>query len=213
MMVNEPTGIELKVCEDIARRQTKWTLLKPVSGGKHPKWLAKCECGKEKEVYIENIQRGKSISCGCHRKVVTSLRTTKHGQSGKTKVYRTWTHMKGRCLNPNDAAYHDYGGRGIKICERWLVFENFYADMGDPSAGQSIERKNVNGNYEPENCIWIDKKLQARNKRDNRFTAEMVMQIRDRLSKGEATSLIAKEFGCSTGHIRQIKRQEIWEGV
>ena len=209
----EVTGIEAIVCKEIARRQTKWTLLKQVSGGKHPKWLAKCDCGTEKEVYIENIRRGKSLSCGCHRTVVTAMRTTTHGRSGKTKEYKSWAHMKGRCLNPKDAAFKDYGGRGIKICERWLTFENFFADMGPCPVGYSIERIDVNGDYEPSNCKWLDRRHQARNTRATRFDVETIVEIRRRLKQGFAASALAQEYKTTSGHIRQIKNEIIWKGI
>jgi hypothetical protein len=73
--------------------------------------------------------------------------------------------MKSRCLNPNGVSYKDYGGRGIKVCERWLKFEHFFADMGVRPRGKSIDRKDVNGNYEPKNCRWATKHEQETNKR------------------------------------------------
>jgi hypothetical protein len=73
--------------------------------------------------------------------------------------------MKARCFNPNNQDYNDYGGRGITIHERWFGFENFYADMGDPPRGKSLDRINVNGDYEPRNCRWADEFEQACNKR------------------------------------------------
>lgn len=73
--------------------------------------------------------------------------------------------MKARCLNPKGKSYKDYGGRGITVCERWLTFENFLADMGVRPRGKTIDRKNVNGNYEPGNCRWATNHMQAVNKR------------------------------------------------
>ena len=193
--------------------KNRWTLLEQVSGGKHPKWLARCECGKEKIVYIENIKRGKSVSCGCYRVEHLKETRTTHGQTGKTNTYKSWSHMKGRCLNQTDAAFKDYGGRGIKLCDRWHSFDNFYEDMGDCPPGHSIERIDVNGNYEPSNCKWIPRKLQARNTRKTRFNESLIIEIRAQLNAGVAASMLAQKYGTGAGHIRQIKREEIWKGV
>lgn len=92
----------------------------------------------------------------------------KHGMK-RTIVYNTWSNMKGRCENPNDRAYSSYGGRGIKVCERWQSFENFFADMGHPPAGHSLERKDNDQGYNPDNCVWADRTTQNRNKRSNRL--------------------------------------------
>lgn len=91
-----------------------------------------------------------------------------HGLSSSPE-YVVWTGIKGRCYNPNASGYSDYGGRGIRMCERWLTsFSNFYADMGPkPSPDMSIERIDTNGNYEPGNCMWTDAHHQTRNRRNN----------------------------------------------
>jgi len=89
----------------------------------------------------------------------------RHGLSD-TPVHRSWMSMRQRCLNPNDAAYANYGGRGITICGHWDLFENFLADMGFPEQGQEIDRKENDGDYEPGNCRWASVVQQARNRRD-----------------------------------------------
>jgi len=89
----------------------------------------------------------------------------RHGMS-KHYLHNIWRKMKGRCFNPTDDAYSDYGGRGITVCERWLTFENFYADMGErPGPDYSLDRINNDGNYEPENCRWATREQQMQNKR------------------------------------------------
>ena len=209
----EVSGTERRVCEDIARRQQygRWTLICLMEKGKHEKWLAQCSCGKEKTVYLCNLKTGRSTSCGCHRKELSQTRNTTHGQTGKTRTYKCWSHMKGRCLNEKDHAYKDYGGRGIKVCERWMKFENFFQDMGHCPPEHSIERVNVNGDYEPSNCVWLHITLQARNTRANRFTQKDVDNIRFMLAEGESVKNIAKKYGASTGHIRQIRDNIIWK--
>lgn len=209
----QPTGTEARVCALIAQRQQygRWTLISQVAPGKHEKWLARCACGKEKVVLLGNLKRGKSTSCGCFRSEVSAERSTTHGQTGKTSTYRSWAHLKGRCLNETDAAFKDYGGRGIRVCERWLEFENFYQDTGDCPPKHSIERLDVNGNYEPSNCVWLHISLQMRNTRMTRFSEKDVADIRRRLSDGEMTKVIAAEYGVEAGHIRQIRGSHIWK--
>lgn len=91
-----------------------------------------------------------------------------HGKSN-TSVYRRWKAMRRRCLNPATDDYKNYGGRGIKICERWDKFENFYADMGDPPAGMTLERRDTNGDYCPDNCYWASWTDQMNNRRNSIF--------------------------------------------
>lgn len=83
----------------------------------------------------------------------------------KTRMYHVWNGMKARCLNPNHEAYENYGGRGIKICDRWLSFKNFYEDMGDPGSTYSLERNDTNGDYEPGNVSWATRREQSLNTR------------------------------------------------
>lgn len=196
---------------NLAARHGRWTLVAQVTGGKHPKWLAQCDCGKQKEVLLGNLLRGKSRSCGCLRGEESAKRLTTHGRAGSAGAYKSWSHMKGRCLNKKDAAFNDYGGRGIKICERWMQFEQFLEDMGECPLGHSIERVDVNGHYEPSNCVWLPKRLQNRNTRKTRFSDQLAEKIRLRLSAGETASSLGREYGVSAGHIRQIRRNEIWD--
>lgn len=128
-----------------------------------------CDCGAEKEMLISNVALGKSKSCGCLSIETTADRARTHGMTG-TPEYRTWNNMWNRCTNPITSRYERYGGRGITVCARWLSFENFLEDMGSrPSAKHSIERGDVNGNYEPGNCRWATKKEQSRNTSTNLF--------------------------------------------
>lgn len=123
-------------------------------------WLCKCECGKTAVVSGELLRRGQ-LSCGCAR----TGRIT-HGKS-KTRAYAVWNRMIQRCTNPKIEHYPEYGGRGITVCDQWRDFANFFADMGECPVGHSIERKNNDGNYEPENCCWLLTSKQPQNRRGN----------------------------------------------
>ena len=133
------------------------------SKGGHARWLCRCTCGNECIVQAVNLKNGQQ-TCGCGQGNV------KHGMS-RTSIYHTWQNMMSRCYNPNFEQFDDYGGRGIKVCERWHVFENFYADVSIlphfGEKGYSLDRIDVNGDYCPENVRWLDWKTQARNRRNN----------------------------------------------
>lgn len=134
------------------------------------KWLFKCRCGTEFEANGYYARSGKITSCPTCAGERSKIASVKHGMSG-TPEFSTWTDIQTRCYNPKTKSFSDYGGRGIRVCDHWLLsFENFLTDMGvRPSAGHSIERNDVNGNYEPNNCRWATMSEQARNKRNTRF--------------------------------------------
>lgn len=134
--------------------------------------LCRCECGTEKEILAQSLRSGVTLSCGClnrdseFRKSVNGKRT--HGMTG-SPTYRVWRNMHSRCENPKATGYESYGARGIAVCERWFSFENFLADMGERPSRKTIERDDVNGNYEPGNCRWATYAEQGVNRRDNRI--------------------------------------------
>lgn len=134
------------------------------SGQRLTRWLCKCECGNEVKVRTTSLNSGNTKSCGCWHKDVHF----KHGMI-KDVVYKAWCSMIERCSNPNNPRYRAYGGRGIEVCKEWLKFENFYADMGNRPSGCSLDRINVNGNYEASNCRWATYKQQNRNRRNNKL--------------------------------------------
>jgi hypothetical protein len=140
--------------------------------GRDTRWLCVCECGEEKIIRRALLLKGLTKSCGCLNKELTIKRNLKHGKATRklgNPEYRTWCKIKERCFNPKIKSYEDYGGRGITVCEAWVnSFETFLADMGPrPEGKYSIERKDFNGNYCPENCIWLPMSEQAGNKRSN----------------------------------------------
>lgn len=135
------------------------------------RWLCQCECGKQKIVVGKNLVAGRTRSCGCKQGGRSGLHGAvirTHGLTYKTPIYTTWLSMRQRCNNPKNQDYRNYGGRGIRICDEWNSFETFLRDM-EPTwkRGLTIERIDVNGNYEPGNCTWIPNSEQWRTRRSH----------------------------------------------
>lgn len=134
-------------------------------------WNCVCACGKAAIVSTKTLRNGRCRSCGCIRVEESRVRLTKHGQGmasrgERTRTYNSWMNAKMRCTNPNQTGFKYWGGRGIRICERWLnSFESFLEDMGPCGPGLSLDRIDVNGDYEPSNCRWATYVEQAHNKR------------------------------------------------
>lgn len=132
-------------------------------------WLCRCDCGETVETNRGALLQSAARSCGCLKRELTLTRTVTHGMSSKL-IYKRWTNMIQRCTNPKHPKYPNYGGRGIRVCKRWLEsFEAYYADMGDPPPGSSIDRKDNDGDYEPTNCYWAGDVDQANNRTSNRI--------------------------------------------
>ena len=136
-------------------------------------WKVKCKCGKCFNVRRDFVISGKSKGC-------ISCAQIKHGMES-TLTYMTWAQLKGRCLNINNHAYKDYGGRGITVSESWMKFENFFADMGKKPKNKSIGRIDNNQGYSKENCRWETNKQQANNKR----TTKIVIYNNESIALGD----------------------------
>lgn len=134
----------------------------------HLFFIVKCKCGNIKTMRKCTVVSGRTKSCGCLKRELVIKRSKTHGMRG-TPEYKSWSSMLSRCHNKNLQAYKDYGGRGIKVCERWMKFENFYEDMGPRPEGTSLDRVENNGNYEPSNTRWGTREEQANNTRTNRY--------------------------------------------
>lgn len=158
----------------VNQKYGKLTVIKEISA-KWSTWLCKCECGKEKQILQCHLRSGHTTSCGCVTIARAKLLNFKHGFVGNdnpTPEYSAWLSMKARCYNPNNNEYHNYGGRGIKVCDRWLnSFETFLKDLGSrPSNKHSLDRfPNKNGDYEVTNCRWATIEQQNNNLRTNKI--------------------------------------------
>lgn len=150
---------------------SRWTVLRcsrrASYAGHQTQWECRCECGTlNPAVGYSALMQGASRSCGCLRRDLAARPDSVRSQN--KREYGIWQGMKTRCYNEKHPSFRTYGARGITICSRWLKgFEFFIADMGSAPEGGSIERNDVNGDYEPGNCRWIPKPMQSRNRRSN----------------------------------------------
>lgn len=167
-----------------------------------------CECGANRLIHRSNLTSGKTTSCGCKKSEKIAKARTTHGMHG-TPTYSSWSSMLTRCNNKNSKAYKNYGARGIKVCERWSLFENFLQDMGEkPKKGMSIDRIDNQGNYEPGNCKWASAKEQCSNTRRTKLTKKLVYEIR----AGEKNKKdVMHETGCASSTYSMAKCGANWK--
>lgn len=150
----------------VGQRFTRLVVKERVGSSRY--WICVCDCGIAIHARKDGLLLNRTKSCGCLHREQARAKATKHGYE-KRPEYRIWQGMKTRCGNPKVQDYHRYGGRGIKVCERWLKFENFLEDMGDrPSPRHSIDRINNDLGYSPSNCRWALPDIQYRNKSTSR---------------------------------------------
>lgn len=149
-----------------------WTAVEAAELSGKPSWLCRCECGVERVVRQDRLRSGRSKSCGCLKVRLHRVLKTTHGMN-RSPTHYSWLNMISRCRVESFPDFHNYGGRGITVCDRWQApdgFVAFLADMGERPAGTTLDRFPDNdGNYEPGNCRWATKKEQSRNKRASKY--------------------------------------------
>ena len=182
-------------------------------------YKCRCDCSNICEKSSTDLVRIKRPSCGC---IGRCYQFITHNMS-RTPEYHSWFGMKQRCLNPNNKKYPIYGGRGIKVCQRWLDdFMNFYNDMGPkPGKNYSIDRIDNNGDYCPENCHWASPDEQMQNRSITKLTPEDVFKIREEFQNESNTGKpqkiikedLAEKFNCSPSMIRLIVKHLSWKNI
>ena len=189
-----------KLIDLAGRRFERLVVLSRTTHRGGARWRCRCDCGNEVVVRSTQLRLRGTRSCGCFTREVNADRHRTHGRYGTTE-HSIGKGMKARCASPSQENWEHYGGRGIKVCERWrLSFEAFLTDMGvRPSGDHSIERNDVNGDYGPDNCRWATRAEQAANRRNSRI----IEAFGERLTLSEW----GRRYGVSLSAItRRIKK-------
>lgn len=190
-------------------------LSRDTAKSKNSRWLCRCDCGVERSILRTGLMSGRTVSCGC--RMLETLRPNRtHGKS-HTSTWITWASMKSRCNNPNNNSYADYGGRGIKVCGRWSVFEHFLADMDERPDGKSIDRIDNDGDYEPSNCRWATNAEQQMNKRPPKYRPHRqrklvggtLQRAIDLFASGLSKRQIGKALKVSSQTVMRALRREL----
>lgn len=177
------------------------------------RWLCKCDCGGTALAQAHFLKNEQKACKECSRRA-----RTLHGHAktpNMTPTYRSWQAMLARCYKKHDGDYPNYGGRGIRVCDRWRHdFAAFLADMGERPPGTTIDRyPDNNGNYEPSNCRWATPKMQIQNRRVTKLEAHEPAQIRWLVSEGYSKSSVARFFGIAVSGVCKIINGDHWAGV
>ena len=182
------------------------------SAAQKTRWVCLCDCGNHTTVVGSILRNGHTKSCGCLSREMVIARNTTHGDSNHP-LHKIWYQMVRRCTNPDDAAYKYYGGRGIEVCSSWLGFHAFLADMGERPEGGTLERKNNNGNYCPDNCIWASWNAQHANRRTTKLGWAAVFFARYKHHNGTSIADLCEFFGVHKCTMASAIRGATWANV
>jgi len=183
-------------------------------GKRYSLWRCRCACGVEVVALGHDLTRGHKLSCGCLRAENVKVVNLKHGHARggqQSREYRIWSGMIDRCENPRSTSFARYGGRGVRVCQRWRAnFEAFLADVGPrPTPAHSLDRIDGARNYEPGNVRWADSTTQSRNRRGV-LAASTVVEIKNCLAAGLSLAAVAERFAISKSQAHRIRTGKSW---